>query len=208
MLERHNPGQLERPAIEAALIDEVVARGYPQAGADGVCRRAGVDGESFNRYFADLEDGYCLVLERLVSEIFGRIGDALEGEETWQGQMRAAAYAIFDYFGEDHDRAIFIMVEAFFAGERAQLIRDGAIEVVTDLIDQGRLDLLEPETLSRATSEAIAGSVFHQVRWALEREDPDAAELVPQLMYSVVQPYLGIEEGRRELAIARHSPAA
>ncbi len=207
MLERRNPGQLERPAIEAALIDEVVAEGYSKASVEGVCRRAGVDGESFSRYFADLEDGYCLVLEALVSEILERIGVALEEGETWREQMRATAYAIFDYLDQDRDRATFIMVEVFFAGERAQLIRDGAMEIVTDLIDRGRLGLPEPEALSRATSEALAGSVFHQIRWALEREDQEAEELVPQLMYSVVQPYLGVEEAGRELAAARpHGP--
>ena len=81
------------------------------------------------------------------------------------------------------------MVEIYSAGERAQRLRDGGMEVLTSLMDQGRLHLADPEALSRATAEAIVGGTFHQVRGALERDDFDPEELLPQLMYSVVQPY-------------------
>lgn len=208
MVARHRHAELERAAIEAALIDEVVERGYLSATLEGVCRRADVGGEQFNRHFADLEDGYCEVLEALYAQIFERLLTAFDGQETWREQIRATGYAIFDYFDEDRGRGRFMVVEVFLAGERAQLIRDEALAVLVELIDRGREELVEPGRLSRATAAALGGSIFHQVRGALERDDPDAEDLVPQLLYCVIQPYLGVEEARQELAIARQRPAA
>jgi AcrR family transcriptional regulator len=205
---RRRHAELERAAIEAALIDEVVENRYPSATLEGVCRRADVGREQFNRHFADLEDGYCEVLEALCAQVFERLLAAFDGQETWRDQIRAAAYAIFDYFDEDRWRGRFMMVEVFLAGERAQLIRDEALGVLVDLIDRGRNELRDPGRLSHATAEALGGSIFHQVRGALERDDPEAETLLPQLLYAVIQPYLGVEEARHELDIARQRPAA
>jgi AcrR family transcriptional regulator len=205
---RGEVAELERDAIEAALIDEVVEMRYSSATIEGVCRRADVGREQFIRHFADLEDGYCEVLEALCAQIFGRLLAAFDGQETWRDQIRATGYAIYDYFDEDRERGRFMMVEVFLAGERAQRIRDEALAVLIDLIDQGRKELCNPGRLSRATAAALGGSIFHQVRGALERDDPDAEDLVPQLMYNVIQPYLGVEEARQELAMARERPAA
>ena len=91
MQERRKPGQLERPVIEAALIDEVVENGYPQATVDGVCARAGVERDDFNRYFTDMQDGYCQILEALDAEIFEKLLTAFDGQESWCEQVRAAA---------------------------------------------------------------------------------------------------------------------
>jgi AcrR family transcriptional regulator len=208
MQARLRHAELERAAIEAALVDEVVEKRYSSATLEGVCRRADVEREQFNRHFADLEDGYCEVLEALCAQIFERLLAAFDGQETWRDQIRAAGYAILDYFEEDRGRGRFMMVEVFLAGERAQLIRDEALAVLVELIDQGRKEFCDPGRLSRATAEALGGSIFHQVRGALERDDPEPEYLVPQLMYSVIQPYLGVEVARQELAIERQRPAA
>lgn len=197
----------ERPVIEAALIDEVVENGFRQATVAGICRRAAVDGEAFNRHFADLEEAYCLVLEGLLAEVFGRIMASFDGHQRWPDQARAGAHVIFEYLEEDRRRGRFMMVEVLFAGERAQLLRESGMKILTDMIDGARARLPETETLSRSTAEAIAGSMFHQVRAAIECDDPVPEDFVPQLMYSVVQPYFGTEEARRELAIAQR-PAA
>ncbi len=200
--------RIDRARIESALMDEVVENGYPAATVEGVCARAGAEREDFNLYFTDLQDGYCKLLEALDGEIFERLLDAFNGQETWCDQVRAAAYVTFDFFDEDHWRGRFMMVEGFFAGERAQQIRDRSLGMLVELIDQGRQQLDDPNQLSRATAEAIAGSTFHQIRCALEHEDTAPGDLLPQLMYSVIQPYLGVEQARRELDIARRRHAS
>jgi AcrR family transcriptional regulator len=200
--------RMDRARIERALLDEVVENGYSAATVDGVCARAGAEREDFNLYFTDLQDGYCQLLEALDAEIFEQLLAAFDGQETWCDQVRAAAYAIFDFFDEDRWRGRFMMVEGFFAGERAQQIRDRSLGMLVELVDQGRQQLDDPEQLSRATAEAIAGSTFHQIRCALEHEDTAPGDLLPQLMYSVIQPYLGVEKACRELEAARRRHAS
>jgi len=198
---------LAEPAdLEEAIVDEILDRGYANATVAGVCRRAAVGREEFQSRFEDLEDGYCQVLERLRDEIIERLLAAFLTGSTWRERIRAVACAMFDFIEEDRRRARFMYIEVFAAGERAQTIREGGTAAMVELIDQGRQELEHPDRLSRATAEAIAGSVFRQIRAAIERDDPRANDLMPQLMYSVVLPYLGAEEALRELEIPPPQP--
>jgi AcrR family transcriptional regulator len=200
-LGRRRDADSERPRLERALIDEVVDRGYLDATVAGVCRRAGLGEKAFRLQFADLEDGYCQVAERLTVQIFERLLVDFALQRSWSDQIRAAAYAIFDFLDEDRRRGRFMMLEVLSAGERAGRIRDDAMDLLIELIDLGRDQLDDSDGLTRATAEAIAGSVLRRVQVALQDDDRCAHELIPQLMYNVVLPYRGATEALRELTI-------
>lgn len=191
-----------RSILEEAIVDEVVIRGFRGATVDGICARAGLTARDYHRHFVDLEDGYCQTLDRLRQDIFEHLLPAFAAATpTWRDQMRAVSHALLDYVEDDRRRAWFMVVESAHAGDRAQVIVEEAVTTVTELVDQGRQELDDPERLSRATAEAITGGVFAQIRVAVEADLPNAFELTPQLMFNVVQPYLGPEEALRELEI-------
>lgn len=160
--------------VERALMDEVVERGFRGATIAGVCDRAGLEPEGYRRHF---------------------------GESTWRDQIRAVAYAVHEFVDEDRRRGAFLWIETFNAGERAQVIREGAVDAMIDLIDQGRRQLDDPDQLTRATAEAIGGSMFRQTPLAIECDGPNTVDLLPKLMYAVVFPYLGADAALEELSI-------
>ncbi len=96
----------------------------------------------------------------------------------------------------------FLVVEVRTAGEQALLLFGAEINAMVDLIDEGRAVAADPEELTRATAEQITGGFFNQL-YALFSQGklPPEEEIIPQLMYTAVLPYLGEEAAQRELTI-------
>jgi AcrR family transcriptional regulator len=192
------PDEGERSRLELALFDEVVDNGFSDASVERICERAGLPRKAFDRQFESLEDGYCHVIDIERYRLLERLLPAFASETTWRAQMRAVSYAMLDFIEEDRRWGRFMFVEVFAAGDRAQVIREEGVQAMAELIDQGRQELDDETELSRATAEAIAGSIFNQIRAALQADIPDALELTPGLMFNVIVPYLGTEAALAE----------
>ena len=187
--------------LAEALLDLCFERGYRNLNLPALLERAALDEAAFHRRFDDLEDCFVSVLEELSGEFLVAVAAAAGSEEAWRAQIRAVAYRILRFLKEDERRAHFLFVESPKGGDRAQLIRDRGLEAMFDLIDRGRAELADPESISRATSEALAGTIFNQIQIAIEQQALDAVA-VPPLMYAVVLPYVGVEVAAEELSIS------
>lgn len=146
-------------------------------------------------------------------ELLARVAQAYAAEETWSDQLRAVAYEMLRFLSEDPERTRAMTVDVLSAGERAQLIRDQGMQALVELIDQGRQELDDPDSMSRTTAEGIAGAIYNRIHVAVAAGRFDALEpMVPELMYNAVLPYLGTEAAMRELSmpldtLPRHAPA-
>ena len=70
------------------------------------------------------------------------------------------------------------------------------------MIDGGRDELEEPETVSRCTAEIVTGAIYGTVL-AKDRRRRDRARrgLPPELVYMAVMPYLGARAAEDELLV-------
>jgi AcrR family transcriptional regulator len=196
-----HPPEAERRQIFAALVEVCIRGGYRQASVEKVSEAAGIARGDFERHFSDLEDCFAAYILEGREAFYKAVGEAVLTAPSWREQIRAAGFAMLDFWRADERRARMMLVETISAGSRAQLVRDEAMEVMFDLIDQGRSAMPNPELLSRATAEAVGGAVFNQMRIALEGNELDRGEeIVRQLMYTVVLPYLGTEAALEELS--------
>lgn len=195
-----NPPDPRRRKIEQALVAIVCERGLTKTTVELVCERSGVEEAEFRDYFTDVEEGFRHLFEVGSQEVlFGAIR-AFSYEQTWVGRMRAVSHAMFRFIAEDERRARFVYVESFSAGEESSLVRDQGMEGMFELIDLGRQELDDPDSLTRATAEAIGGGILQRIRVGVEQDDIEGLRLsIPRLMYNVVLPYLGPESAQREL---------
>lgn len=190
-----------RGRIRRSLLDLCHERGFAQTTVEDLCLRAEVPPEEFERSFSSLEACF---LHFYVAEMHGfrrRMATAQRGQESWRDRLRATAYDLFRFLVEDESRASFVLVESRAAGERAQLIFAEGIEPLFDLLDEGREAPGYTGTLTRATAEQIGGGIFNAIYAAMARRVPLSTELVPQLMYAAVLPYLGATAAAEELEI-------
>jgi AcrR family transcriptional regulator len=133
--------------------------------------------------------------------------EAFNSQEEWPDRLRAVACEIVDNLRHDPNRASFA-VEVLSAGDAARARRDMTMRVIASLIDAGRNEMDDPESVPHTTAEALAGSAYGQVYAKVVRGEADELPaLVPQLMSAAVMPYLGVEAGLAELARGFDPPA-
>jgi AcrR family transcriptional regulator len=193
----------DRARIRQALIDLCWERGFASLTLPDLLDRADVDGPAFERHFADLSDCFFQVY-RGELERFRRERTALSiGFIAWRDRLRATAYSLYRFLDGDERIRWLTAVEVRAADERAQLLIGAEVEALFDLIDEGRAERPEGERLTRATAETIGGGVFSQIYSASSQRGsvPPEAEIVPELMYSAVLPYVGEEAAREELSM-------
>lgn len=195
-----HPPEAERRQIFAALVEVCLRDGYRGASVEKVSEAAGITPADFERHFTDLEDAFTAYLLEGREGFYKAVGEAVLATSDWREQIRAAGFGMLRYWREDEPRARMMLIEVHSAGPRAQLVRDEGMEAMFELIDQGRREMPDPDLLSRATAEAVGGAVYNQMRTALERDELDRGEeMIEQLMYTVVLPYLGTEAALEEL---------
>src|SRR6478609_7827989 len=147
----------ERARIREALLDLCFERGYRQLDLAALLERAKVDEAAFERHFGDLEDCFCVVYQEIRDELFDRFAHAIADEHTWRDRIRATAYVFLRFLREDSRVTHLAVIDVRSAGERALRLFTEAFEDLNNLLDQGRGERRHPDSLSRATAEAIGG---------------------------------------------------
>jgi DNA-binding NarL/FixJ family response regulator len=133
-------------------------------------------------------------------ELLARAAAAFAAERGWRNQLRAVGYAMLDFLQEDPDRARLMVIESLEAGERAVEIREEGMAALAALIDLGREEMEDPDSLPANTAELTAGAVYNHIHVAIE-QDQLHESMVQELMVTAVRPYLGTEVALEELTI-------
>jgi AcrR family transcriptional regulator len=188
------------------LIELCFERGFAGVEVAELCERAGLDPARFHREYEDLEDCFAVVYEECAEQFLARLEAAFAAEDAWRDGLRAVAHATLAHMQENPARAQFTIIEALFAGEHAQLVRDRVFTRLAGILDHGREQPEAPASLSPNTAESLNGAVFQQMRIAIADGDRErSARLLPELMYAVVLTYLGPEAAVEELELSKRA---
>ncbi len=202
---RGETGSSERAEIVAALIEVAAERGYGETTIESILERAGLDRPAFDRHFRGKYDCFLSAWQDQNEECLGTMVRAYESCEEWPDRLRAVAYEVIAGLSDNPGRASF-GVEVLAAGDAARARRDMTMRVIASLIDAGRQEMDDPDSVPHTTAEALAGSAYGQIYSRVVRGAVDELPaLVPQLMSAAVMPYLGIEAAMSELS---HESAA
>jgi AcrR family transcriptional regulator len=196
-------GLCARERIREAAMDLVLAYGYGTPTVEMVVARAGVEPADFERNFTDLED-CCLQIyvENIVAfdeVVFG----AFEHPGPWRDRMRAAVYALARFLRDRPRDVRFDVVAMTGAGPVPRVHRERQLQRFVDLIDLGRQELDDPDSISRSVAECLVGSIYELVVGKLQGglAEGAAEDIVPDVMYVALRPYLGHAVAMEEFAI-------
>jgi AcrR family transcriptional regulator len=181
----------------------VVENGFEATSVDAVLARAEVGRAEFERRFTDLRDCYMQIYIANMDDFNAVVFGAASGDGPWQDRLRAAAYTAARYIQARPVQTRFDMIQMLEVGELAQAYRDRMLGQIVDLIDEGRQELEDPQSMSRDVAEGIFGSIYQSLLKELHgRSEPVPVErFVPQLMYIAVRPYLGHDVACEELRL-------
>jgi AcrR family transcriptional regulator len=189
--------------IQRATVDLIADRGFAGVAPADVVERADVTEAEFLLYFARLEDCCVETFDCIAERCERSLYAAYDSPGTWRDRLRAAAYASARFMKANPVETRFALVEFGRATEFAKARLEWAIELYTDLIDAGREESAEPDSMSRASARSAIGSTMSLLsrQWQEEGDVSEAERFVPEMMYLAVRPYLGQEAALEELRI-------
>lgn len=194
------PSISERPRILESLVAVVAERGYDDASMEEILARAGTDEATFRAHFSSKEECFLAAWQYLLGCYMPDVLAAFQSRDRWREQVRAVALTLMEYLTANPDHARVLTLEDRMPRGRTWELLDHNIEVFTELIDLGRQEMDDPDSLTRATAEGLAGAVHEQLVARISRNgDPELPTLLAPLMYMVVRPYLGDEAALEEL---------
>jgi len=191
-----------RRRVVTAMIELIVEQGYGATTVEQLLKRAEVSRRTFRRLFGGKQACFLAVYEEIEESFTGEVFTAFEGVEGWRDGLRAAAYAAARWVGAHPREARYATIETMAAGEFAVERHEATLSRFVDLVDGGREQLKEPESVSRAMAEGAIGGIIGPLNRRLRqgtRARPE--DFVPELMFLAVRPYLGIEAALEELSI-------
>jgi AcrR family transcriptional regulator len=191
-----------RARIADAVIGLVSEQGYDAVDRQMIIERAGVDSAQFAQYFAGKEDCFIEVYDEQKERFIDQVYEAYQTQDAWRDRLRAAAYAAARFMRE-YPREIRIgTVGILAASELARVHQEHDLDRLVDLIDAGRQELEDPESMSRADAVAVIGSILAAMNSQQKAGTLTTPEqTVPGFMYLAVLPYLGQEAAEEELQI-------
>ena len=202
---RSRPGASDdsvRDGLLRAIITLTGTHGYEATTVEAVCGLAEVPRSEFFRRFEDKESCYVAAYDEIAAEFGERVLSAYKSHTVWHDSMWAAGWAAIGFLKEDPVRARFFAVEVNSAGARAQVRRDRVMQVFAELVDAGRAELDDPESLSRATAEMVSGAIYSTIQNKILEGSIDRGEdFLVELVYIAVLPYLGARAAEAELRV-------
>ena len=195
----------QRSRLLGAAVLIAGAEGYAGMTVSAVIARAGVSRKTFYEFFQDREDIFLAAFDQLLDSALDGAREAYEnGGESWPERLRALLQAGLEALAARPHEARLGFVEVLAAGPRALQRRDAALREFMQFLAPGyeAADGDVPELMP----EAIVGAVYEIVyARVLQERTAELAELLPQLMYVALAPFLG-PAAARELA-ERPAPA-
>jgi AcrR family transcriptional regulator len=188
----------QRARIAQAMTGTVGEHGYHGVRVADVVWRAGVSRKTFYELFAGKDDCFAATYDQWITWLLEVAFDAFDTQREWADRLRAALTALTGALGRDHDVARLCCVEALAAGGAAARRRQDASLELARLFDAAE----GPEGPLKVALRAGRVSELNETlrREVAEGRGDRLADIVPELMCSMVLPFLGMEAAQRELA--------
>lgn len=187
-----------------AMVGLASERGYDAVGIADVAERAGGTVADFERHFPSKLACAVAILEGIAESNLREVRGAFDGEPAWPDSLRAAAYAHADWILANPEKMRFGLLETVWASELTGALRDSLFGEYVAMIDAGRKVAPDPDSIPAFTAEGVVGAITEVITRRLRPEQSgELLDLVPEMMYLAVRPYLGEEAARRELTMPR-----
>ncbi len=189
----------QRERILNAMAQSCAKKGYGATTIADVCEPAGVSRATFYELFKDKEDCFHAAMELALAEAMGRIVAVYSPDKPWATMVRDAAATFLDLLATRPAFARMALVEAPSSGERAFELYASGKRVLQSLLERGRDDPVEeqaiPSSAGRAALSAAESLIVGQI---LAGNTARLGELLPDIVYIAMVPYLGQEEALRQ----------
>jgi AcrR family transcriptional regulator len=193
--------QNQRQRIVDAVADVVSLTGYQAMSVEEIVGAAGVSRRTFYDRFQSKEDAFLAAYDTISNELFQTVKAAQEVSSTFPEGVIACLRAFLEYLAAHPQYADACIVEVLAAGPRALQRRNDVMRALAVLIHNGAENVAGSMHPPALTAETIVGGIYEIVySRALLGQTKELPDLLPDLAYSVMLPYLGHQAAYRGVA--------
>lgn len=208
-LPREVVAESQRDRILKGMTIAAGRSGYRDAHITEVVHRAGVSRRTFYEHFAGKEECFAAAYTRSMEQLWQLTLRDFEVVDDWADGLRAGLAALLSALARRPEVASVCFVEVLGAGPLAAARRDEAMRKFLPLFERAPTEL--PRTLRLL--EALSLGRVADLSAVLQREIAagriaELPELLPELAYIMVLPFLGPQAAARELDRAPAPPPA
>jgi AcrR family transcriptional regulator len=185
-----------------AMVRVAAAKGYEATTVTEVVEVAQVSRATFDAMFADKKSCFLEAYDAIIDVLVAHVSTAFESTvgQPWPDRVGAFLRALTDLLASESDIARMAMVEVTAVGEDARIRYRAALGRFTYFLEEGRNASPQGQELPADTAGfAIGGAtsmIFDEVRAG---RGPELRQLLPDLLFAVLMPYLGPEAAEAEM---------
>ena len=192
----------QRARLLAAMTLTVGQSSFRDARIADVIARAGVSRKTFYEHFEDKEDCFVAAYQAGLAQLLQVTMEAFDAQDEWVDRLRAGLTALLNALACDPGMARICFVEVMAAGPKAVERRNEAMRGFAGIYDAGReaTDRELPAFTGLGMMGGLSEILYREIVAGATAELP---QLIPELMYMTVLPFLGPEAAERELERGR-----
>jgi AcrR family transcriptional regulator len=191
----------QRKRILDAVVDVSSLAGYSAMSIEEIIGTAGVSRRTFYDHFRGKPDVFLAATETVTDRLVARVRAACEVADSFPASVRNALAAFLQFLADEPRYADFLIVEVVAAGPEAISHRNNVMDAFAELVRRGAESAPAARRPPDLAAETIIGGIYEVVfSRVLLGETGELPKLLPDLSYSLMQPYLGDEVARRESA--------
>jgi AcrR family transcriptional regulator len=199
----------QRERILSAVAYVTSAASYSEMSVEDIIVTAGVSRRTFYEHFRNKEDVFLAAYDAVVGQLVEEVVAAVEAEEAFADQCSAGLRAFLEFVASEPAFGRMCMVEALAAGPEAIKRRNDTMRAFAALIDGKAQELLDRKAPPPLTAETVVGGIYEVVyNRVLRGEIQDLPSLLPDLAYSALLPYLGLQAAQEERSRLPEAQAA
>jgi AcrR family transcriptional regulator len=208
----------QRQRILAAVADVCHTAGYVSMSVEDIVVTSGVSRRTFYDNFRGKEDVYLAAYDEASKQLLTQVYAAYEAADGLVARVRDSLNALLTFIAEEPAFADMCIVEVMAAGPTAIERRNRTMSAFSEMIEKAASEELPKAKLPPAlTAETLVGGIYEVVySRVLQGRGEELPALLPDLLFSVLLPYVGQEtatsllknERRRSRPKASTKPAA
>jgi AcrR family transcriptional regulator len=185
----------QRERMLLAVAEAVAEQGFVTTTVADIIARARLSRRTF----------YDTVVEQLLSAV----GQAYEQADGWTQKVHDGLETFLAYLAAEPAFARMCIVEVVAAGPEARSRRDAAMRVFVDFLEPGRAEAPRGIRVPDVAAEIVVGGIYEIIYSRLQRDAAnELVEMLPELLYCALVPYVGHAEADRAVATARERTGA
>jgi AcrR family transcriptional regulator len=207
----------QRERILAAVADVCSAAGYVSMSVEDIVVTSGVSRRTFYDNYRGKEDVFLAAYDEVASQLLTRVKEAYDSADGLVDRARESLRALLEFIADEPTFADMCIVEVMAAGPNAIERRNRTMTAFAQMIEKAAADELPKSKLPPSlTAETLVGGIYEVVySRVLQGRGDELPALLPDLLFSVLLPYVGQEtatsllknERRRSKARAAAKPA-